>query len=234
MLRLKGYRAARLGIAVMFIAGTVVLVQTPSAPAAPTAKTVICHRTDSVTNPYVTIEVSNNSLATHLAHGDVVAPAGGCGDKCPNIPGHQVLVPTGLYVNAAGDCVPIDVCPNLPGVQTSVPAGFFINAAGDCVPIPQPCNASTLSGGPGTTVTTHELGQAGPLSFQFDYQTYTVPDAITIKYEGTEVFSTGGPVSTGPTTVTVTLPAGTSTQVEVTVVGPSGTVWDYTVNCPAP
>ena len=36
---------------------------------------------------------------------------GGCGDKCPNIDGHQVLVPTGLFVDANGNCVPIDVCP---------------------------------------------------------------------------------------------------------------------------
>ena len=196
MLRLKRHKAARLGIAVVFIAGTAALYQTassaaPAAPAAPAAKTVICHRTDSVTNPYVLIEVSNNSLATHLAHGDVVAPADGCGDKCPNIAGHQVLVPTGLYVNAAGDCVPIDVCPNIAGDQTSVPAGMMIDAAGNCVPIPQPCNASTVPGGAGTTVTMHELGRAGPLTFQFDYDTQIVPDEITIKYEGAVVFHYG-------------------------------------------
>ena len=78
----------------------------------------------------------------------------------------------------------------------------------------------------------HELGQPGPLAFQFEYETYTIPDEISIRYEDKEVFrvrvATGAPVLTA-----VSLPAGTSTQVEITVVGPPGTTeWNYKVSCP--
>lgn len=66
-----------------------------------------------------------------------------------------------------------------------------------------------------------------------DDEAYSVPDEFIIKYEGNVVYTTGGQVS-GGASITVNLPAGTSTQIEVTVNGPSGTAWDYTVNCPAP
>jgi hypothetical protein len=57
-------------------------------------------------------------------------------DLCPNIPGVQTTIPAGMFVNAAGNCVPriVDLCPNIPGVQTTIPAGMFVNAAGNCVP----------------------------------------------------------------------------------------------------
>ncbi len=98
---------------------------------------------------------------------------------------------------------------------------------------PQSCNTSTTSGGDGTTVTNHELGQAGPTSFRFDYETFSQPDRITIRYQGTTVFDVGPVGTNGTVTTTVNLPAGTSTQIEVTVIGGgAGTAWNYTVFCP--
>lgn len=220
---------------------TLVMVGLPaSASAAPPQKVTICHATGSSTNPYNEITVSEKALDAHRAHQDgqdiIPAPPTGCEtDLCPNIPDLQLVVPSGLVVDAAGNCVPADVCPNIPGDQAEVPEGFIVDAEGDCVPEPQPCNTSTVSGGQGTTVTSHELGEAGPLTFQFDYNTVFQPDRLTIRYEGNVVFDTMVPVSTSDMVVTefVNLPAGTSTQVEVTVEGPEpGTVWEYTVHCP--
>ena len=46
-------------------------------------KVTICHATGSMTNPYVTITISENGLNGHGDHeGDIIpAPAGGCGDE---------------------------------------------------------------------------------------------------------------------------------------------------------
>lgn len=205
----------------------------------PQGKQTLCHATGSAKNPYVQITISNSGvLAGHEGHtGDVILPPGGnCSDKCPNIAGTQVLVPAGKVVDASGNCVdppPTDVCPNLPGDQPTVPPGYVQDANGNCTPIPQPCNTATVSGGQGITVTNHELGVAGPTSFQFDYDTVIQPDQITIRYEGNVIFDVG-PVGTGGlVTTTVNVPAGTSTQIEITVNGvEAGTVWSYVVHCP--
>lgn len=205
----------------------------------PQGKSTICHKTGSAKNPYVQIKVSNSGvLAGHEGHvGDVIlAPVGGCGDKCPNIPGHQVVVPAGQVLDASGNCVdppPVDVCPNIPGDQATVPPGMVVDPSGNCVTPPQPCNSTTLAGGEGTTVTPHELGAPGPVSFQFDYETFSIPDEITITYEGNPVFQVGPVGTNGIVTTTVNVPAGTATQVEVTVTGPAGTAWEYTVHCPS-
>ena len=37
-------------------------------------KVTICHRTGSETNPRTTIQVSENALDSHLAHGDTLGP----------------------------------------------------------------------------------------------------------------------------------------------------------------
>jgi hypothetical protein len=187
--------------------GSLALLAQPAA-AKPAPKVAICHHTSSATNPFVLINVSSNAIPAHEQHGDTIpAPAQGCGD----------------------------VCPNIPGAQPAVPAGMVIDPAGNCVPAPQPCNEQTNSGGEGTTVNTYEMG-AFSGTFVFDYETYTIPDDITIRYAGNVIFSTGGPVSTNGlgATASVSFGPGIFTTVEVTVVGPSGTAWDYTVHCPSP
>lgn len=100
-----------------------------------------------------------------------------------------------------------------------------------------PCNASTSSGGQGVTTTVHELGTAGPTSFPFAWEAYGQADRFQVFYEGVEIFDTGlvgDNINEGTGSTTVAVPAGTSTQVTVTVTGPEfGTLWDYTVSCPA-
>ena len=53
-----------------------------AAPAAKAGKTTICHATDSTTNPYVEITISNNALDAHRRHQDgrdiIPAPITGC------------------------------------------------------------------------------------------------------------------------------------------------------------
>ena len=46
-------------------------------------KTTICHRTESETNPFVLITVSDNALKAHKDHGDTLAGPGG---TCPGPP----------------------------------------------------------------------------------------------------------------------------------------------------
>lgn len=56
--------------AITLVAAVVGMGLTGSALAAPQEKIELCHITSSQTNPIVLIEVSGNSLETHLAHGD--------------------------------------------------------------------------------------------------------------------------------------------------------------------
>ncbi len=88
-------------------------------------KTLLCHETESQTNPFVVQSVSANEVKSHEANGDFVY-GGAVDDKgkptdenwCVN---HQ----------------PSDVCPNIDGLQTEVPNGDeLIN--GDCVPVIAP------------------------------------------------------------------------------------------------
>jgi len=69
----------------------------PAASAAKAGKTTICHATESTTNPYVEITISNKALDAHRRHQDgrdlIPAPITGCpGDLViPPPPGRVVL-----------------------------------------------------------------------------------------------------------------------------------------------
>jgi hypothetical protein len=61
-------------------------------------------------------------------------------DLCPNIPGQQATIPSGMYVDLSGNCVvssgSSDICPNINGVQIVVPAGYYVDLSGNCVENP--------------------------------------------------------------------------------------------------
>ena len=99
----------------------------------------------------------------------------------------------------------------------------------------QQCDATTNSGGAGVTETVHELGKAGVTAFLFEWEAYSVPDQFEVLYEGNVIYDTGvvgDAINEGTGSDTVDVPAGTSTTVTVRVTGPSGTAWQYRVNCP--
>ena len=92
------------------------------------------------------------------------------------------------------------------------------------------CPTTQESGGQGvTTLTINLLKTSG--TFQVKYEMYTIPDELTVQYEGKTIFSTGGLVS-GASTASVSF-AGTSTKIQVIINAPNaGTAWDVFVGCP--
>ena len=94
---------------------------------------------------------------------------------------------------------------------------------------PTPCNTATNSGGEGVTRTVHQLGRSSG-TFTFSYEAYSIPDQFEIYYDGLRIYTTPGPVSGNGTRV-ITY-SGTAREITVVVTGPSGTAWDYIVNCP--
>ncbi len=126
----------------------------------------------------------------------------------------------------------------LPGPSGSFGGGGGGGGGGPAAPEQTlPCNASAQSGHDGVTVTRHELGRSGPLSFQLTYNTYSVPDRITVFYQGQRVAGTGwvgdeNYVGNGQGSLGVSVPPGVDTFVDVQVEGGNQTDWDYTVNCP--
>lgn len=61
------------------------------------------------------------------------------GDVCPNIPGNQPTIPSGMQIDGDGNCfTPTpppapDACPNLDGSQNAIPSGYYRNQSGNCV-----------------------------------------------------------------------------------------------------
>ena len=187
------------------------------ASAAKTSKVGICHWSEDL-QQHVYINVSSNAVKAHQSHQggkDIIGVSGP--QDCP-LPTPKAQCEDGIDNDGDGlTDYPLDLGCSSPTDDSEVDA--------------QPCNAATTSGGDGVTTTVHQLGQNSG-TFQFYYNAYSVPDAFDITYEGNNIFSTNGPVS-GDGTVQVPY-SGTSTEITVTVTGGVGTVWDYTVSCPAP
>jgi formylglycine-generating enzyme required for sulfatase activity len=91
------------------------------------------------------------------------------------------------------------------------------------------CGTTALSGGPGTTINNIRVGtDAGNISFFYD--AYTVPDAFKVEANGVVYVNTGS--ISGSATASFCKPAGV-TSIKVTVTGPNGTAWRYTLGCPS-
>ena len=111
-------------------------------------------------------------------------------DVCPNIPGTQTTVPTGMITDGSGNCVtppppPTDVCPNISGVQPTVPAGMVTDGSGNCVTPPPPPPP------PPTDVCPNLDGAQG-----------VVPDGMVVDASGNCVTPAPPPPSVTPTSVT--------------------------------
>ncbi len=92
------------------------------------------------------------------------------------------------------------------------------------------CPSTQQSGGQGLTVLSIDMLRPSG-TFPVSYQMYTIPDSLSIEYEGNTIFSTGGLVS-GSNSANVFF-SGTSTIIQVTIDAPlDGTVWDVFVGCP--
>lgn len=100
------------------------------------------------------------------------------------------------------------------------------------------CNTNTTSGGLGIDRKTINLGKNSG-TFNFTYDTMSVPDQIIITYEGQTLYDTGCVGSTNSTTYSATVPisySGSSSQILVTVNGDctntGSTQWTYNISCP--
>lgn len=64
-------------------------------------------------------------------------------DFCPNIPGFQNSIPSGMQLDTAGNCFTptpvVDVCDNIAGAQATIPNGYYRDSAtGNCYVQPAP------------------------------------------------------------------------------------------------
>lgn len=95
------------------------------------------------------------------------------------------------------------------------------------------CNALTESGGFGGVYRRVELGRPGPTMFRLRYETYGIPDTITVLYEGRPIFVDHKASTRGDRWVDVHVPPGGSTAVQIEVLAPiQGTDWNFTAHCP--
>ncbi|MGK7925690.1 MAG: Ig-like domain-containing protein, partial [Spirulina sp.] len=92
------------------------------------------------------------------------------------------------------------------------------------------------SGGEGGTNQTIQLDplpsnqtNKGNVTVKYSYEHFSIPDQFTIRYEGKNIFDTGGLVS-GSRSGTVTIPRGEENSIEVKVTAPEeGTAWNFFV-----
>lgn len=112
-----------------------------------------------------------------------------------------------------------------------VQCGEWIGTAYEACAPEVPCGGSSqASGGAGVTVRFHSMGSAAG-TVTFTYDAFGVPDAFKVEGGG-QVF-VDIPSTSGSGVRQFTKPSGVST-VKVTVTGPSGTAWEYSISCPNP
>lgn len=89
------------------------------------------------------------------------------------------------------------------------------------------CNASTVSGGYGTTIRDFDTGRtSGTVTLNWD--AYSIPDLFEISQGGRVLFTTG--IISGPGSHSVNYSG--SSVLSVKVVGEdTGTAWEFTLNC---
>jgi hypothetical protein len=92
------------------------------------------------------------------------------------------------------------------------------------------CPSTQQSGGQGLTVLNIDMLRPSG-TFPVSYQMYTVPNSLSIEYEGNTIFTRDGLVS-GSDSANVSF-SGTSTIVQVTIDALlDGMAWDVFVGCP--
>ena len=96
------------------------------------------------------------------------------------------------------------------------------------------CGTLTAAGGDTPETHTINLGQRSG-TFNFSYETYSQEDRMIVTYEGNILFDTGCVGTSGTRTEPISY-SGKSSNVTVKVFpncpGGSGTLWNFTVNCP--
>lgn len=131
--------------------------------------------------------------------------------------------------------------PSLTGCQiagqvTNLPAvnGFrrFDAKKLETLVAPAPCSTTQVAGGDTAESRSIQMGKVSG-TFNFSYDTYSIPDRMVVSYEGKTLFDTGCVGASGSVKLNY---SGTSTTVTVQVTpnctGGSGTQWTFTVDCP--
>lgn len=97
------------------------------------------------------LTLSPATAAEYILSQEVVDPNAPV-DTCPNIPGTQSYIPSGMQLDSGGNCytptpvtpvspVTIDICNNLAGAQTNLPSGYY-RTNGNCYQ--QPSNPTQI------------------------------------------------------------------------------------------
>lgn len=98
------------------------------------------------------IGLATPSLATNYQLELEVVDPNAPPDVCPNIPGVQASIPSGMQLDGSGNCytpapdptpepespVVTDLCSNLAGTQTTLPSGYYRTGNGNCYAQPFP------------------------------------------------------------------------------------------------
>jgi hypothetical protein len=100
----------------------------------------------------------------------------------------------------------------------------------------RPCGTQQVAGGDTPDTRVFDMNNIGG-TFRFDFQTFSIKDQMIVRYQGNPLFDTGCVGTSGSKLIEY---HGSSTKIEVEVkpncpTGQgTGTLWNYTVQCPVP